>query len=177
MKYAVSILLVLVLALAGCSSDQTINALDLTVDAVSAALPLLAPSAGIPAALTSQLQGYLGATSTAIASASDILAGPGTDGEKAAQIAASFAGIAAPSVPAQYQGIANAVQQVALMVAKFLADLPPASPAAAVAKPAGSSSFLAPAPKSKTTKFSAAQKKKLAEIKAKAQAAASALKR
>lgn len=150
-----------VLLLAGCGTSQVITSLELAIDAVAAALPLIGPAAGLPADLTAQLEGYLGATSTAVSQASDILAGPGTDEQKAAQIVAAFAGIAVPIVPAKYQGIATAIQQVAQMVAKFLATLP--SPALVSARAAGVTEH--------TTVFSEGDLRRLAEVKTKAAAA------
>lgn len=175
MRYTLTLCLIALMAMTGCSSDQVISSLELSVDAVSAALPLIGPTAGLPAPLQTAIQTYLGATSDAIASASDILAGPGTDAAKTATIVASFAAIATPSVPAQYQSVATAVQQVALLVAKFIAQLPSAT---TTAKPVGASAFL-PSPSAdagKTTNWTAAQKKKLAAIKAKATAASKAAK-
>ena len=75
-----------------------------------------------PATIAS-VSGYLAATSQAITQATDIEAGTGTDAQKAVQIAAAFAGIAAPIVPAKYQALANAVQQVAQYIAESRQDL------------------------------------------------------
>ena len=168
-RSALSILLVLILCLAGCSSNDVINNLDLAVEAVTAAFPLVAATAGLPPAVATQVEGYLSLSATAISKAADILAGPGTDAQKAALITGAFAGIATPAVPAQYQGVATAVQAVANLVAKFLAGATAtADPGPVVAK----QSFLpAPAATKGTSKLSAKDHKKLAAIKEKAEAA------
>jgi hypothetical protein len=122
--------ILLILAMVGCSTSP-IEYLNLAVGALEVVLPLIGPAAGIPPNVISSVESYLGATSDAISKATDILNGPGTSAEKTAQIVAAFAGIAEPIVPVQYQALANAVQQVALYVAKFLASLPPAAGATA----------------------------------------------
>jgi hypothetical protein len=124
---AASFVVAAAVAFMGCGTSQIISNLELAVDAVSVALPLVGPAAGLPVDVQTQVGQYLVATSKAIGQASDILAGPGDDATKAAQITAAFAGIAAPIVPAKYQAIAQAVQQVATLVAKFLGSLPVAS--------------------------------------------------
>lgn len=150
-------------AFLGCGTSQVIGNLELAVDAVSVALPLIGPAAGLPADLQAQIQQYLAATNTAIGQASVILSSPASDAAKAAEIAAAFAGVAVPAVPAKYQGIASAVQQVAVLVSKFLAGLPVASTqplavrahAAIVATPG------------KTTPFSISDQKRLLNIREK----------
>jgi hypothetical protein len=152
-KAAVVFIALLALLFSACSSNQVISDLQLAIDAVSIALPLVGPTVGLPAALVSQIDTYLSATSQAVSQAADILAGPGNDTSKAAAIAGAFAGIAAPIVPPQYASIANAVQQVAQAVQTFLA----AQPAAAANVVYG-----------KTTKLSNGDKADLVGIKAKA---------
>ena len=56
-RSALSILLVLILCLAGCSSNDVINNLDLAVEAVTAAFPLVAATAGLPPAVATQVEG------------------------------------------------------------------------------------------------------------------------
>lgn len=151
------------LILSACGASQVITDLELAVDAAAVALPLIGPSAGLPPALQAQIQGYLTATSMACGQAADILAGPGTDAAKGAEIAAVFAGIAVPAVPAQYQGIASAVQQVAVLVAKFLGGLPVASTQPLAVRAPGSR----PAVPGNVTKLSDSDRAKLASIKEK----------
>ena len=80
MKHAVCLsLAVLLLLMAGCNSNQVITSLELAIDAVSATLPLIGPSAGLPPDLQADIQRYLGATSDAVDQAAVILNGPGTD--------------------------------------------------------------------------------------------------
>lgn len=155
----------LFLGLAGCTSSEVITDLQLAVDAVSVALPLIAPAAGLPATLVAAIDTYLGATSQAISQASTILAGADTDAQKAVAIAAAFAGIAAPLVcpdqapgapPCKWAGLAAAIQAVAADVAKFLATEPVAASLAKTASP------------SHVTTWSASQQAQLAAIKAKA---------
>jgi hypothetical protein len=159
-----ALMLVALISLAGCGSSQVIGNLELAVDAISVALPLIGPAAGLPADTQSQIQRYLGATSAAIAQASDILAGPGDDATKAAQITAAFAGIAVPVVPAKYQGIAQAVQQVATLVARFLATLPSPSTQPIALRAPGAKASVPGA----TTKLSAGDLRRLTVVKQKA---------
>ncbi len=112
---------ILMLSLLGCSTSP-IDILNLAVGALEIALPLIGPAAGVDPQTVTAVESYLNATSAAISQASDILAGPGTDGEKAAQIAQAFAGIAKPFVPAKYTALVNAVADVAKYVAQFLAS-------------------------------------------------------
>lgn len=126
--------------------------LQLAVGAAEIALPLIGPSAGVDSATIASVSGYLAATSQAITQATDIEAGTGTDAQKAVQIAAAFAGIAAPIVPAKYQALANAVQQVAQYIAEYLASLPPSSTSTV----------------GKTTALSSSQKTKLSQIRTRA---------
>lgn len=111
---------ILILCLVGCS-PSAIDILNLAVGALEIALPLIGPAAGVDPGTIAAVQTYLGATSQAITQASDILAGPGTDAQKAAAIAQAFANIVAPLVPVKYQALAAAVEQVAQYIAQFLA--------------------------------------------------------
>lgn len=151
------LVLVLLLALVGCNTSP-LAYLDLAVGALEVALPLIGPAAGLPPDVVAQVGSYLAGVSQAATQASDILAGPGTDAQKSAQILAAFAGIAEPIVPVQYQAIVSAVQQVALYVAKFIASIPAASPTAA-------------------TPLSASSQAKLKTIRARAVAVHSAVRR
>lgn len=123
-KYALIPLLILALISSGCSSSQVVTDLEVAVDAVSVALPILAGAAGFPPSLVTQATVYLSAVNGCLSQASTILAGAGTDGAKSAQIAAACATSAAPAVPAQYQALANAISAVAGDLARFLAGLP-----------------------------------------------------
>jgi len=153
--FSAAIAAILILSLAACSTSP-LQILDLAVGAAEIALPLALPAAGVDPATTTAVESYLQATSTAIAKASDILAGTGTDAAKSAQIVAAFAGIAAPVVPAKYQALVNAIQRVAQYVAQFIGSLP--APAAAGKMSASISTV------------SASDAAKLAQIKARAQA-------
>jgi len=151
-RLSAAIAAILILALAGCGASP-IQILELAVTSVELALPIIEQTAGVDPATIAAVQNYLGAVSQGITKASDILAGPGTDAEKAAQIVAVFAGIAVPVVPAQYQAIVTAVQQVAQNIAQFIGSLP--SPATV---------------SSSTHSVSASEKTKLHSIKIRAQA-------
>lgn len=118
----------------GCQS--ALDWLELAVGALEAALPLVAPAAGVDPATIASVNTYLAATSQAIGEASSILAGSGTDAQKATAIVAAFAGIAAPVVPAQYSALVAAVVLVAKYVAQFLAKLPAPTTPASVTHPA-----------------------------------------
>lgn len=161
---AAALVVAAAVAFTACGTSQVIGNLELAVDAVAVALPLIGPAAGLPADTTVQIQKYLSATSTAIGQASDILAGPGTDAQKSAQIVAAFSGIAVPLVPAQYQGIAQAVQQVAVLVARFLAALPAATTQPLAVRPTGSTVAVP----GKTTALSASDRQRLLAVKQKA---------
>lgn len=162
----------------GCSTSTVVGNLQLAVDALSAALPLIAP-AGLPPALLAEIQAGLSDTGKAISAASGILANATTtDAEKAAAIAAAFAGIVeqdqyiVAAIPAQYRGIANAVTQIAEMVAQFLSSVP----GKPVPAPTAISAHVSVAPvKSTRTKFSHHDLTQLAGINAKAAAAVSKL--
>ena len=130
----ITLLLALLLPLAGCGNSP-ITYLNLAVEALEVAVPLIGPAAGIPPGVVTQVGIYLGGVSQAISQASDILAGPGTDAEKTAQIVAAFAGIAAPIVPAQYQALVSAIQTVAADIAKFIASLPAVPASSSVSTP------------------------------------------
>lgn len=112
----VALVAALLLILIGCTTSP-VTTLELAVGAAEVAIPLIP---GVPPAIAAAVESYLSATSTAITQASTILAGPGTDAQKAAAITQAFAGIAAPVVPPQYQALATAVQKIAGYVAQFL---------------------------------------------------------
>ena len=109
-------------------------------------------------ATTTAVESYLAAVSTAISKATDILAGPGTPAAKSAQIVAAFAGIAAPVVPAKYQSLVNAIQQVAQYVAQFIGSLPPPAVAGKMSARAVS---VSPADAAKLTQIKARAQKVL----------------
>jgi len=119
-----AIVLAALLILSACSTSQVIANLQIALDAVAAGLPILSGITGVPPAVVSDVETYATATNQALGQASTILAGSGTDAQKAAQIAAAFAGITAPVVPAQYAAIANLVATVAKDVAAFLSSVP-----------------------------------------------------
>lgn len=147
-----------------CSKPDPITTLGLAVDAVGIALPLLGPSAGLPADLQAKIQTALEATRAAIAKTADILSGPGDDASKAARITALFVPISIPFVPAQYQGIAGAVAQVTKYVGEFLATLPTPSSQPLALRAPGSRAAVP----GETTKLITGQLQKLAAIKQKA---------
>ena len=121
-RVSLATLLILVLALTGCGS--AVNDLQVALDAITTAFPLIAGLTGVPAATTAEVVNYLDAANNALDQASTILAGPGTDAQKTAQIVAAFAAVVAPVVPSQYSALASLVQAIAGDVAKFLAGLP-----------------------------------------------------
>lgn len=150
---ALAALLIFSVLLTSCG---TLNYLELAIGAAELALPLIGPSAGIDAGTVMNVEMYLAATSQAITKAVDIQNGTGTPAQKAAQIAAAFAGIAFPIVPAQYQtlpvsqvaayvSLASAVSKVAAYVSQFLGTLPASSAASSphVAVSTGGSAKLA----------------------------------
>ena len=145
----------LMLILLACTTSQVIANLQIALDAISAGLPILAGITGVPAGTVAAVETYITATNQALGQASTILAGSGTDAEKAAQIAAAFANIAKPIVPSQYAAIAALVATVAGDVAQFLASVPASAPVAVVASKT--------ATPGKTTSWSSHDKEMLAK--------------
>ncbi len=135
-----------------------------TINATSAVLPLLAHN--VSPDEVAKVQTYLGSASQAVSKASTILASTETPAQKSADIASAFAGIVAPDLPAQYQSIAAAVQEVAQMISQFLAD-----EGALKAAVANRTRAASPAPQT----FSDADKARLAQIKTQADALAKSL--
>src|ERR1035438_6342824 len=124
MKTKTAIAALMIGCLIGCGQTTVIQNLQITLDAITAAFPIIAGLTTIPPATVTDVESYLDATNTALAQASTILAGPGTDAQKAAQIAAAFAAIAQPVVPSQYTSIVTLIGTVSKDVATFLASLP-----------------------------------------------------
>ena len=147
--------LALLLLLSACSTSQVITNLQIALDAITVGLPILAGITGVPASTVTAVESYISATNAALGQASTILAGSGTDAEKAAQIAAAFANIAKPIVPSQYAAIAALVATVAGDVAQFLASVPASAPVAVVASKT--------ATPGKTTSWSSHDKEMLAK--------------
>lgn len=153
---AIVLVLIFALILSGCSSSQVVTDLEVAVDAVSVALPVLGGVAGLPPAVATAVEGYLSAVNNCLAQASTILAEPNlTDAQKAAQITAACTTAAVPNVPAQYQALANAIANVAGDLAKFLAGLPTGT----VALTPGASHA------GKTTKFSGRDLERISHAK------------
>lgn len=119
-----SVLLVLCLLCSGCAPSTLIGSLHLAIDTIAAALPVIGGIIGVPRETVAKVETYLNDTNTALSTAADIIAGPGTSAEKAAKIAAAFAAIAVPEVPPQYGALAQLVADVAGRVASFLENLP-----------------------------------------------------
>lgn len=126
-RTCIAVFLVLCLAGVGCGQNTVITDLETALSVISGAFPIIAGLTGVPPATVTAVENYLDATNSALGQASTILAGPGTDGQKAAQIVAAFAGIAVPVVPPQYAALAALVQSLAKDVASFLASLPASS--------------------------------------------------
>jgi hypothetical protein len=120
----VSLAVLLILALSNCGASTVINNLQLALDAVTAALPVIASITGVPPATVAQVTKYLDDVNTALGQASMILSATATDAEKAAKITQIFTAIVKPDVPAQYQPIVGLVGTIAQDVAQFLSSLP-----------------------------------------------------
>src|ERR1035438_4173487 len=84
-KTSIALLLTVLLFASGCTSSQIIADIQIGLDAITALLPILG-TLGVPAAIQSDVATYAAATNTAFGKAATILAGPGTDPEKAALI-------------------------------------------------------------------------------------------
>lgn len=121
--------------LVACTASQIVADLQIGLQAITALFPLIAGAAGAPASVTDSVVAYASAANGAFSQADTILLGPGTNAAKTAQIVALFAGVEAPVVPAQYSALASQVALIATDVAKFIAALPAATPAAARAQP------------------------------------------
>jgi hypothetical protein len=119
-----ALMLALCLILSGCTTSQVVNNLQVALDAITVALPILGSVVAVPAPLIALVENYATQANTALGEASTILAGAGTDAEKAALIAAAFAKLGVPDVPAQFAAIANLVSTIAGDIAQFLGSLP-----------------------------------------------------
>jgi hypothetical protein len=117
----VAIVALLALILVGCTASP-IQELQLALDAITAALPVIGSLTGVPAPVVNAVLEYLQAANGALGQVPAILEGPGTDAQKAAQIVALFANVAAPVVPAQYQALVNLVATVVEKIATFLSN-------------------------------------------------------
>ena len=137
MKTKTAIVFLLIFSLVGCGANQVLANLQLALDAVSLALPIVGAYTGAPPELITSIVTYCDQANTALGQAAPILSGPGTDAQKAAQITALFASIAVPDVPAKYAPLVALVATLAGDIAKFLASLPaaPASKTLAASKP------------------------------------------
>ena len=162
---AALVAILLCITLAGCSTATVITDLQVALDAVSVALPILSSLTGVPPDVANAVTSYVTAANSALGQSSTILSGPGTDAEKAAAIASAFAGIAVPIVPPQYAALASLVQTLAKDVAAFLASVPSS---ASVAK-------LAAAKAPHTTTWSSSERDKLAHATSTANSNAAAL--
>lgn len=127
--------LAVLLILTACSSSQVVSNLQIALDAITVALPVLGGLTGVPPATVAAATTYVAQANQALGQASTILAGPGTDAQKSLQIFAAFAGIAKPDIPTQYGALVSIVATVAQEVGKFLESLPaaPAAPGKATA--------------------------------------------
>lgn len=150
----------------GCKASGTIETLQFALDAISAGFPTIAKLTGVPADITNLVVTYLDQTNEALSQASVILAGPGTDAQKAAQVAAAFAVIVAPDLPGQYATLVQLIATVAGDVAKFLATLPATGPSTSTTPAA-----------SRVTKLSDHDRQSLAAARVKAVANRAALAR
>ena len=150
-KTSIALILTVLLFASGCTSSQIIADIQIGLDAITTLLPILG-TLGVPAAIQSDVATYAAATNAAFGKAATILAGPGTDPEKAALIVGSFAGIAKPLVPAQYASLVTQVAAIAQDVENFLLTLPAAKPAT-----------LGTAKTAKTTAWSTSQQTALAK--------------
>lgn len=132
MNRRIALVTLLLVGLWACTSNQIIQSLTVAVDAAEVAVPLVAGAAGVPPAVVTMLENYLGAVSQALAQTTDILAKGEPPAQEAADITAAFAGATLPVLPPGLPGaVAAAVQKVAMLVAQFLAQLPAKTAAAA----------------------------------------------
>lgn len=126
MKKRIATCIMLILVMMGCTRNQAISDLEIVLAGIEAALPVISVAANVNPSTQQVIATYLQAVSTATMEASAILDSPGTAAQKAAQITALFAGIAAPTLsPGTAQSVILAVQVVAQSVSKFLADIRP----------------------------------------------------
>lgn len=113
------------LALASCSQSQVTVTLDLVVTAADVAVSTLQSTGALPPGTATVIQGYLGSVTTAVSFATTELASADTGAVKASKIAAEFAMLAVPNLPAGTpQVIGETLQAVASAIANFLATLP-----------------------------------------------------
>ena len=120
------IVIILALALVGCTSNQVIQSLENILAASEAAFPIVAAAANLPPATPAAISAYLQAASTATANAATELGSGDPSAVKAAKIAAMFATVVRPVLPAGTpQEVAAVVTVVANAVANFLANFDP----------------------------------------------------
>lgn len=132
LKLLFSPVLIAVLLLSACSSSSTLlTALQIAVDAVTVAIPVL-QAAGIDSTALAQAQTYLTAVSTATEEAATELATSDTSAVKVSKIVADFAGVVAPVIG--NPRVSAVIQAVAAAVRSFLTLLQQQQPSGPTAK-------------------------------------------
>ncbi len=127
-KRSVGAVLVLAIFLQACQPSTLISSLEAVVTAAEIAIPVIGAAAGLPPATVAGIVTYLQLVDQATVQASNILAGPGTSAQKAAQILAAFASIASGCncIPAGTPAVVVAVVEAVIQaVAKFLGNFNP----------------------------------------------------
>jgi hypothetical protein len=159
-----ALLMLAVMLCAACGAAEVVNGLELAIDAAEAVLPAIAAAANLPPATITLIDNYLAAVATALSKTSALLASGSPSDVEASQIVALFASAVAPALPAGTpQSVAAAVQAVGNAVANFLAQFQVST------TPAGGTAFAA-SKKLSSVKLTAEQRKKAAQLKARADA-------
>jgi type III secretory pathway lipoprotein EscJ len=124
MKRRFAAVLLLAVLLAGCKQSQVTQTLQAVVAAASAVLPVLFATSTVPVppAIQAAILNYLQGIGKAAREATDILESYATPAEKGTRIAALFAAVSAPRLPAGTPAeVARTVMAVTQAVADFLA--------------------------------------------------------
>ena len=130
-KFLTAPVLIAILLLTACTPSTLVSSLQIAVDAVTVAIPVLA-AAGVDSATLMQVQTYLTAVSTATEEAATELATSDTSAVKVSKIVADFAGVVAPVIG--NPRVSAVVQAVAAAVQSFLTLLQQQQPSGPAAK-------------------------------------------
>jgi hypothetical protein len=133
--FIVSILVLVLLGTSGCGVSA-ISLLSGVVSTVEATFPVIAAAVGLDPATTQLISTYLAGVSTAVEQTATILASSATAAQKALEIAAAFAAVPIPNLPAgTVSTVVAVVQAVITAVENFLKATVPASGPTASRKP------------------------------------------
>ncbi len=166
-RMAVVTVIAVCLCMIGCTQSQIINDIDIALSAAQMAIPIVAGAAGVPAARVAEILTWIQSAVKALGSVSNRLSVGGPAGQVATGITADLAGVVAsvPDMQGLPASIATAVQTLATDVQNVLATYGGKS-----SLPLKSHSALG-----NKVRFGSSDQKRIAELKAKDQAALAAV--